>query len=226
MKEKTILFIATFLVIGAIVNGQTIAKPDSVVANEKARSQQENIESFLAKKATYPKEGIMNSIQGDVVISFLITKDGKLDSISIVSSPDIALSASSIVAFNEVGYDWIPARINNVPVDKRYLLVFRYRIYLDRQPTDYKMMANKCLESQKYEKALKVYKRGIKDNPYDHQLFELRAKVKEMLGDMEGAKLDRSLSTDLKDKIMNIVDVTAKGFTRIVKTVSVTTRDY
>jgi tetratricopeptide (TPR) repeat protein len=222
MKRKIILLIATFLVIGAIVNGQTIAKPDSVV-NEKARYQKENLDMFLARNAKYPKEGTTRGIEGNVVLSFVVTRNGKLDSLSLESSPNEILTTSSISTFNEIVGDWVPAKINNVPIDKRYFLVFRYRIYMDTEPFDYKAMANKYFKKQKYEKALKLCNEGIRDNQYDHQLFELRAEVKEMLGDMEGAKLDRSLAIVLDDEIMGIVGITAIGVTRTVRTISRTT---
>jgi len=72
-------------------------------------------------------------------------------------------------------------------------------------------------KKQKYERALETFNTGIEDNKYDYELYELRSKVKEMLGDNEGAKNDQINSLRLKDEVMSIIDVTAIGVRRTVK---------
>ena len=72
-------------------------------------------------------------------------------------------------------------------------------------------------EKHKYERALKTFNSGIEDNKYDYELYELRSKVKEMLGDIEGAKNDQLNSLRLKVEVMSIIDVTAIGVRRTVK---------
>jgi hypothetical protein len=53
------------------------------------------------------------------------------------------------------------------------------------------------------------------DNKYDFELFESRSKVKEILGDTEGAKNDQLISLKLNDEIMSVIDVIGIGVTRV-----------
>ena len=64
---------------------------------------------------------------------------------------------------------------------------------------------------------LKALNSGIEDNKYDYELYEFRSKVKEMLGDIEGAKNDQLNSLRLKVEIMSIIDVTEPIVRRIDK---------
>lgn len=205
----------SFLIICINANSQTILESSN--KSEKASYSKEDLTKFLARKTQYPKDGITNNKAGDVVISFIIRKNGKLDSLVKVSSPDISLSANSIITMISLDKEWSPAKKNNMPIDKKYFVVFRYRIFLNTKPYDYKGQSNKLFEKQKYEKALILYNKGITDNQYDFELFESRAKVKEILGDLEGAKKDQLMSRILKDEIMSIVDIYAIGYTRVEK---------
>jgi len=216
---KSIVMITALFTICSLVSSQTYQKPDSVIPVEKAKYLNQNLDMYLSKNAQYPQNAVMKEIQGDVVLSFIINKNGKLDSLAIVSSPDFSLSTSSMVTFSKIEDGWSPAKINNVTVDKKYLLVFRYRVYLNSQPDDYKRSAQKYFEKQKYKQALKQYNEAITDNKYDFELFEGRSKVKEMVGDLEGAKQDKLAAINLRDKVMVFVNVYAIGVTRVERRV-------
>jgi TonB family protein len=215
MKQKATLIVLSLLTICLNSNSQTIQIPDSIIIREKAKYMKEDLTKFLYNNIKYPKEGLMKNIQGDVVISFIINRNGKLDSLKIENSSDFSLSTSSIAAINLLDDEWIPAKVNNTPTDKKYLIVFRFRIYFNSQPYDYKVQSGKFFEKHKYEKSLKLYNKGIMDNKYDFELFESRSKVKEILGDTEGAKNDQLISLKLNDEIMSIIDVIGIGVTRV-----------
>lgn len=149
--------------------------------------------------------------EGDVVLSLVIHTNGKSDILAIVSSPDISFSASSMVAFNKLEDEWSPARINNTPTDKNYLIVFRYRKYLDIQPYDYKGRIEHFMSKQKYKEALRLLSNAINDNKYDRELFALRSKVKQILGDAEGAKSDELTAAKLNDEILALITVQVVG---------------
>ena len=101
MKFRSILILAfiaaIFLIFNMSVNCQTVKQIDSISIFEKARSPKEDLTKFLIKQTVYPKEAIINDIQGDVVLSFIIKKNGKLDSLPVMSSSNSSLSAWSVV---------------------------------------------------------------------------------------------------------------------------------
>jgi hypothetical protein len=218
MIYKPTIIVLSFLAIFMNSRSQPIQKPDSIITYIKARYVKGNLSESLAINTRYPKEEMMNRIQGDVVLSFIINKNGKMGSLALESLPDISLLNSAKTAINSLDEEWEPTLINNAPVDKKYSIVFRFRTYVDSRPYDYKGQAKKLFEKQKYERALKLYNEGINDNKYDFELFEIRSKVKELLGDVEGARTDQSVSLKLKEEIMSIIDITAIGVTRTIRT--------
>jgi hypothetical protein len=214
---KTTILIIALLIIGLKDYSQTNQEKDSIISIEKAMFLKEDLAVLLSKNTEYPKEGLSNNIQGDVFVSCIIDKNGKLNSLTIESSPDLSLSKSTMIACKAITEEWSPAKINNVPIDKKYLFIFRYRMYMDTQPVDYKSNADKRFANQDYKKALQLYDKAIGDNPYDYKLFESRSKVKELLGDQEGAKRDLSASARFRNEIMTVINVRAIGITRVQK---------
>jgi len=226
MKTLTILLTIPLLFFNSLVSCQNSTEVDTLQINENAKYMNGDLNTILNSNIKYPTDGLKNNVQGDVVLSFLITKNGKLDSLVILSSPSMALSTSSIVTFNSLENEWIPCKINNDYVDKKYLIVFRYRMYLNTTPPTYKKDADKLFKKQKFDKALKLYNKAIKENQYDYELFEARAVTKENLGDTEGAKEDRATSILIKNEILTFVDVVGIGMTRTVTKTYVTSKPY
>jgi len=214
MKKRLFLCIIALLALSQIAHSQTIQKSDSVV-NEKASYLKGDLTILLARNTNYPT-GQLNpnlgaSGEGDVVLSLVIHANGKSDILAIVSSPDISFSTSSMVAFNKLEDEWSPARKNNTPTDRNYLIVFRYRKYLDIKPYDYQERIAHSMSKQKYKEALRLLSNAIHDNKYDKKLFALRSKVKQILGDVEGAKSDELTAAKLDDEILALITVKVVG---------------
>ncbi len=216
IKRKTLVVLA-LLSIFICSNSQNVQNPDSLIKYEKARYLKQDLYKFLSTHTEYPYTEMMSMLDGDVVFSFIINRDGKFENLALIDYPNASFINSSKNAISLLDGEWSPTRLNDVPVDKKYLLVFRYRTYMERKPYDFKAQVRKLFEKQKYEKALKTINSGIEDNKYDYELFELRSKVKEMLGDNEGAKSDQLNSQRLKVEVMSVVDVTAVAIRRTVK---------
>jgi tetratricopeptide (TPR) repeat protein len=221
---KTLVSLIAFSVISLLGNSQTIQNADSVSINEKAIYPKQDLAKFLMGVSGYPLEALKENINGDVFISFIITKDGKLDSLTVESSPDNALSKSSITTCNALKEQWIPAKINHVPANKKYLFIFRYRVDSGTQSANFKSMADKKIKKQDYEKALLLYDKAILGNPYDYRLFQSRSKVKLLLGDEEGARIDQRTSERLNNEIMSVIDVGVIRTTRYLGSTVVITR--
>lgn len=219
MKYSAILITAILFFPGPIVDAQKIQMSDTTQSFEKAKYLEAALKEFLETNVKYPDAAFLNKIKGDVIFSFVIKKDGRLDSLSLVKSPDFILTTNSVDGFKLIDGKWSPTIIDGRPADMRYSLVFRYRIYLNTQPPDYKKMAERNIKKLKFDKALKLYDEAIEDNRYDFSLFESRARVKETLADSVGARQDQAIAEKLKKEIMAVVNINAVGITRRTVTI-------
>lgn len=224
MKKSLFLSVFLLLIAAVIANSQTTPATQKAAVNQKARYLKEDLKAFLTRNTLYPREGLSNNIEGDVVLSFVINKEGRMDSLTIENSADNSLAVSAVTAFTKVSdHEWSPARVNDQPVDQKYKVVFRFRQFFDTEPYDYKAQAWRLFDKEKYEKALKVYNEGIEDNQYDVAMFEERSRVKKILGDTEGSQLDHAIAAALKEEIMTVVNINAVARTRVVQTKVITT---
>jgi len=221
-KKRTLVGLA-LLTIFMYSNSQIVQKPDSIIKYEKAKYLKQDLNKFLCLKTEYPYTEMIGMKNGDVVFSFIITSNGTLESLALKDYPNASFLNSSKNAINSLDGEWSPAKLNGAPVDNKYLIVFRFRTYVEHQPYDYKARSRNLFEKHKYERALKTLNSGIEDNKYDYELYELRSEVKKMLGDNEGALNDQLNSFRLKNEIMSIINITSMIVRRTVKLGETTT---
>jgi TonB family protein len=81
---------------------------------------------YLSKNLKYPQAAVNNEIQGQVMMEFIVKKNGDVTNIHVVSGPEV-LKGSSIDVIKASG-KWIPAKQNGKAVDS-------YK----RQPINYKL---------------------------------------------------------------------------------------
>jgi hypothetical protein len=75
------------------------------------------INKYIIDSLYYPEEALKKNIQGIVDMSFLISKEGKLGEIKIISTPDSLLSNEVIRVLKSVPV-WYPAIEHNRPVEQ------------------------------------------------------------------------------------------------------------
>jgi TonB family protein len=214
MKRITRLSIPSSILV--ILSLLTTSMPGQVPIIEKASFTGSDPVSLLSLKAVYPKDGLTRQMQGDVILSFIVSKQGTLDSMKIVSSPGRDFSASALSAITSIKSGWKPATVNGDPADKKYLTIFRYRMYLNSGPVNYRERVIELFREGKYEKALKACNTAIKENRYDYILFDYRSQIRTKLGDIEGSEDDRLTSVNLYNELMLFVDINAIGISRTV----------
>jgi hypothetical protein len=207
MKISSILLIVLFSFASLIGLGQNDQNSDSRVFNEKAMYVNGNLQKFLSTHVSYPKDAVNNNVEGDVVISFIVNQAGKTEGLTLVSSSDLSLSTNSMVAFNSIGKEWVPAKVNQLPVSKKYLLIFRYNLNPMPESNECTEKVKAELENKKYDKALKICNKAIEADQYNFQMIRMRSSVKELAGDPEGAKKDQLDADQLEDKLMAVVIV-------------------
>ena len=87
-------------------NSQVVQKPDSIIKYEKAKYLREDLNKFLSTNTGYPYTEMMNETIGDVVFSFIINKNGKLENLALIDSDNASLLSSSMNAINSLDGEW------------------------------------------------------------------------------------------------------------------------
>ncbi len=75
---------------------------------------------YLALNLKYPESAINRNIQGVVLVQFIVFKDGKIDSLKIISSPDESLSEEVLRLMKNCPL-WKPAIQYNKPMLYRHV---------------------------------------------------------------------------------------------------------
>ena len=205
------------LFVPLILLSQNLQDSDTIKSIKNAEYLKDDLTKYLQTNLKYPKEAVEANLQGDVILAFKIDKNGKSDSLNIISSPSKILSYSSSISFNQLEDKWSPCKVNGNPIDKIYMLVIRYRMWLNTHPPEYMKKAEKFVEKQKYDKALEYYNLAIKENKYDYKQFESRSKLEKILSNIGSAKEDSLQAIRLKNEIISVVDINAIGVTSVKK---------
>lgn len=75
----------------------------------------------------YPTVAIQNNIQGRVIVSFIIEKDGSVSNVELLSGVDLLLDAEALRVVKAMP-SWTPGKINGKPVRTQYALPITFRL--------------------------------------------------------------------------------------------------
>ncbi|MDX2414439.1 MAG: TonB family protein, partial [Bacteroidales bacterium] len=92
MKKSVILIAFAFILFSTWTYSQITQKSDTIFNFEKAYLLNGDVTKIIQRTMKYPMQAIQNKVQGDVILSLVINRNGKLEGLSIVSSPDMSLS--------------------------------------------------------------------------------------------------------------------------------------
>ncbi len=82
---------------------------------------------YLSKNVRYPEEAYKNGIQGRVIVTFVVNKDGSISEASVVKSVDPQLDEEALrVAYSMP--NWIPGRQNGEPVRVKYTVPITFKL--------------------------------------------------------------------------------------------------
>ena len=83
--------------------------------------------TWVQSNVRYPQIALENGIQGNVVIKFVVEKDGKLSNIQVLQSPDKTLSDAAVAVLQR-SPKWKPGKQRNKPVRVTYTLPVSFKI--------------------------------------------------------------------------------------------------
>lgn len=87
--------------------------------------------NWVMENVKYPQIALENGIQGNVVVSFVVEKDGKISRINVLQSPDKTLTDATLAVLdkaNKLKNGWKPGKQRNKPVRVTYTLPVSFRI--------------------------------------------------------------------------------------------------
>ena len=88
---------------------------------------------YLAENVRYPKEAEEKSLQGRVIATFVVEKDGSISRAKVVKSVDPLLDEEALRVVNSMP-NWTPGRQNGEPVAVKYAIPISFRLQGDAEP--------------------------------------------------------------------------------------------
>jgi len=82
---------------------------------------------YLIKNLRYPESAEDDSVEGCVIVRFVVEKDGRLTNYEVVQSPDGRLSSEALRVLKEMPR-WQPAQQNGRKVRSRYAVPIVFQL--------------------------------------------------------------------------------------------------
>ena len=83
--------------------------------------------NWVMQNVKYPQIALENGIQGNVVVKFVVEKDGKLSNIQVLQTPDKTLADAAVQVLQK-SPKWKPGKQRNKPVRVTYTLPVSFQI--------------------------------------------------------------------------------------------------
>ena len=137
MKRRGIIFLAFVAMVVSLSAQETKTASAQTDSSRIFVDYEENAQfpggdmackKWIQEHIKYPEGCRSDSIQGRVVVSFIVERDGSLDSIKVVRSPHPALSEEAIRLVSEMPR-WKPARYYNKTIRSRFFLPVIFRLH-------------------------------------------------------------------------------------------------
>jgi hypothetical protein len=152
----------------------------------------------------FPYDKTITNRDGNVLVSFIVKRDGKLDSIQVLNDPGILWKETALIALNQSSGYWNPSRMDDKIIDKKYFASFNFTNGHDLLYKKDRIL--RLMKAGESEKPLKIINEAIKINPFDTDLLMWRAKIYSNQNKPYLEALDLLLVEKLKsDLIFNIL---------------------
>lgn len=136
---KRILFSVLFFLSFMLQLAAQELQPDRVFNSTEVEVQPqfgklpESIYQFLGSNVRYPTSASRNSVSGTVILSFIIKKDGKMDSLHVASNPGYGLDQEAMRVIKMSANKWRPALIKDQAVACRVYFPVRFAVQNSNQ---------------------------------------------------------------------------------------------
>ncbi|WP_025141463.1 energy transducer TonB [Pedobacter jeongneungensis] len=108
------------------MDGEPVAKAD-VTTEPSFPGGMKKFYMYLGKSIRYPADARNTRAQGKVYLSFLVSSNGKIEDIKVISAPHTSLAEEAIKVLQE-SPDWIPATLFGKPISVPYNININFTI--------------------------------------------------------------------------------------------------
>ncbi len=173
------------------------------ISFEKAKLKSGSAEEFFSKNTGFPENLIFNNVNINVIISFIITKDGKIDSVKIIKSSNQNATVEALSALSKSDNLWEPTKINGQSVAWEYYASFKF--VTSSKYFDQKNKVQKLIQKDKFDNSLTLLDELVKFHEYDKESYQLRSSIYKKLNktDQENSDIkkiefiDKNLIVDI-----------------------------
>jgi tetratricopeptide (TPR) repeat protein len=160
-----------------------------------------------------------SGVSGFAEVDFRLNNLGKLDSIDVITFPDLRLAkeiANVLVSTKEL---WTPTKLNGNNIEYKYKIIVEYKLIQGQnvpknESAILRDKAEKMFNKQKFNDALEAINNAIKLDPFDYRYYDLRSKIFLKIGDMEKKERDKETSIKLEKQIVGCIVVIAYGIAK------------
>jgi tetratricopeptide (TPR) repeat protein len=180
--------------------GQEKPQPFEKAIFEKAKINGEDASKFFLKTIHYPFNPTVGTlIDGSVFVSFIIDKEGKIDSIKVLNEANELFKEEVFTALGNSSGLWKPTNFDGIVLYKKYIASFNFN-----RSNAFQYKKDKSFQYYKrgdMRKALKLINEAIKIDPYNIGSYQARAMIykKQKNHEMEDHDLEKcvELNSDL-----------------------------
>jgi hypothetical protein len=180
----------------------------------KAKVKNSSTEDFFEQNIMFPKYILQESGNVNVIVSFLITKEGKIDSVKILKSPKKEATLEALSVLDKSDNLWEPTKVNGQPVNWRYIASFKFVTSLKYDSQKKKIQ--KLIQKNSYDNALELIAECFKFHEYDTELYQLRSSVYTKTNKPDLANQDLEKIKFIEQNLIVDLWVTAIGIPRTI----------
>jgi hypothetical protein len=206
--KKVLLFLLLPIFYGSPLKSQDSLNDTNLVNFEKAKLKNISLNEFVYQNLGMPSSITPFDKDLNIVIGFIIKKNGDVDSIKIINNPEKNFTNEVLRVLEKTIGQWIPTKINGVAVDKYYISSFKYIFSNDY--ADKKAKALKLVKKGNYNQALDLINEAMMFNEYDGELYQIRSTIYKSLNQIDLEKTNQQKIKWLKKNLLINVMLTVK----------------
>ena len=139
---------------------------------EQAKINNEDASKFFRN---FDYDFLTTSPNGNVLVSFIVKKDGQIDSIQVLNNPDTLWEEIALDALYSSSGHWNPAKFDDKLLEYKYFAGFNFT---NTSMFFYKKdKVKRLLKSGQTTKPLKLINEALNINPFDIDLLLWRASI-------------------------------------------------
>lgn len=103
-------------------------------ANERMNCANAKMYKYIYEHLTYPEADRTNGVEGQGIVQFVISTEGRMEQIDVVRSPSETIKAELLSLFEKMAKEttWIPAKDKGQPVNLKYTVPVKFVLQSDQ----------------------------------------------------------------------------------------------